>query len=153
MAARNARVRKPPEKYVPTLKGNKYAVALTQITKSLKKSKHELAQMSVNVDPLNPGHGQTIPRSVSFTRQHSTRAIVALVNNLGIVYHQYCSSSYQDYPANPGSSYCSRQWKSSSNFIPTRPPELQLQSQLPTDSDESAKAPSTLNSPLPTLLL
>ena len=24
----------------------------------------------VNVDPLIPGHGQTIPRSVSFTRQH-----------------------------------------------------------------------------------
>jgi len=48
MAARNARVRKPPEKYVPTLKGNKYAVALTQITKSLKKSKHGL-QMSVKL--------------------------------------------------------------------------------------------------------
>ena len=27
----------------------------------------------------------------------STRAIVALINNLGIVYHQYCSSSYLDY--------------------------------------------------------
>jgi len=23
---------------------------------------------------------------------------MALINNLGIVYHQYCSSSYQDYP-------------------------------------------------------
>ena len=33
----------------------------------------------------------------------STRAIVALINNLGIVYHQYCSSSYLDHPANPGS--------------------------------------------------
>ncbi len=31
MAARNARVRKPPEKYVPSMKGNKYAVAMTQI--------------------------------------------------------------------------------------------------------------------------
>jgi hypothetical protein len=51
MVARNARVRKPPEKYVPTLKGNKYAVALTQVTKSLKKSKHGLAmaQMSVKL--------------------------------------------------------------------------------------------------------
>jgi hypothetical protein len=27
----------------------------------------------------------------------STRAIIALKNNLGIVYHQYCSSSYLDY--------------------------------------------------------
>ncbi len=43
MAARNARVMKPPKKYVPTLKGNKYAVALTQISKSLKESKHGLA--------------------------------------------------------------------------------------------------------------
>jgi hypothetical protein len=25
---------------------------------------------AVGVDPLIPGHGQTIPRSVSFTRQH-----------------------------------------------------------------------------------
>jgi len=66
----------------------------------------------------------------------STRAIVALINNLGIVYHQYCSSLYLDYPADPGSSYRSRQWKSSSNLIPTRPPELQSQSRLPTDSDE-----------------
>ena len=31
MAARNARNRKQPEKYVPSMKGNKYAVALTQI--------------------------------------------------------------------------------------------------------------------------
>jgi hypothetical protein len=43
MAARNARVRKPPEKYVPTMKGNKYAVAMTQIAESLKESKHGLA--------------------------------------------------------------------------------------------------------------
>jgi hypothetical protein len=34
MAARNARVRKQPEKYVPSMKGNKYAVALTQIKMS-----------------------------------------------------------------------------------------------------------------------
>ena len=83
----------------------------------------------------------------------SMRAIVALINNLGIVYHQYCSSSYLDYPAAPGSSYRSRQWKSSSNLIPTRPPELLSQSRLPTDSDECPKAPSTFNSPLSTLSL
>jgi len=52
----------------------------------------------------------------------SMGATLALINNLGIVYHQYCSSSYLDYPADPGSSYRSRQWKSSSNLIPTRPP-------------------------------
>ncbi len=49
MAARNARVRKPPKNYVPTLKGNKYAVALTQISKSLKKSKHGLAMVQMSV--------------------------------------------------------------------------------------------------------
>ena len=76
----------------------------------------------------------------------STRVIMALINNLGIVYHQYCSSSYLDY-------FRLRQRKSISNLIPTRPPELQLQSQLPTDSDESPKAPSTLNLPLPMQLL
>jgi hypothetical protein len=48
----------------------------------------------------------------------STRAIVALINNLGIVYHQYCSSSYLDYSADHGPAYHSRQWKSSSNLIP-----------------------------------
>jgi len=55
MAARNARVRKPPEKYVPTFKGNKYAVALTQITKSLKKSKHGLAMAQMSVKLMSKG--------------------------------------------------------------------------------------------------
>ncbi len=55
MAARNARVRKPPEKYVPTLKGNKYGVALTQITKSLKKSKHGLAKAQMSVKLMSKG--------------------------------------------------------------------------------------------------
>ena len=83
----------------------------------------------------------------------STRTIMALINNLGIVYHQYCSSSYLDYIcADPGPFYHYWQWKSSSNLIPTRLPEPELQSQswLPTDLDESPKAPSTLNLPLPT---
>jgi hypothetical protein len=43
MAVRNARVRKPPEKYVPSRKGNKYAVAMTQTAASLKDSKHAMA--------------------------------------------------------------------------------------------------------------
>ena len=34
MAARNARVRKPPEKYTPAMRGKKYAVAMTQIAES-----------------------------------------------------------------------------------------------------------------------
>ena len=51
MAARNARNRKQPEKYVPSMKGNKYTVALTQIAASLKGSKHamSMAQMSVKL--------------------------------------------------------------------------------------------------------
>ncbi len=50
-AAQNARNRKQPEKYAPSMKGNKYAVALTQIVASLKGSKHamSMAQMSVKL--------------------------------------------------------------------------------------------------------
>jgi hypothetical protein len=33
----------------------------------------------------------------------STRALMTLINNLGSVYHQYCSSSYLDIRADPGS--------------------------------------------------
>jgi len=55
MAARNARVRKPPKKYVPTMKGNKYAVALTQISKSLKKSTHGLALAQMSVKLMSKG--------------------------------------------------------------------------------------------------
>ena len=40
MAARNARVRKAPEKYVPSMQGNKYEIALAQITTSLGKSEN-----------------------------------------------------------------------------------------------------------------
>jgi len=50
MSAWNVRNRKQPEKYVPSMKGNKYLVALTQIAAaSLKGSKHamSMAQMSV----------------------------------------------------------------------------------------------------------
>jgi hypothetical protein len=51
MAAHNARVRKPPEKYVPSMKGNKYSVTMTQIAASLGTSKHAvaMAQMSVKL--------------------------------------------------------------------------------------------------------
>jgi hypothetical protein len=57
MAARNARNRKQPEKYAPSMKGNKYVVALTQIVASLKGSKHamSMAQMSVKM-MLNGEH-------------------------------------------------------------------------------------------------
>jgi hypothetical protein len=51
MAARNVRVRKPPEKFIPSMQGNKYEIALAQITASLGKSKNALAfaQMSVKL--------------------------------------------------------------------------------------------------------
>ena len=53
MAERNARSRKPPETYVPSMKGNKYAIAMTQIATSLGTSKNAmaLAQMSVKLMP------------------------------------------------------------------------------------------------------
>ena len=51
MAARNARVRKPPQKFIPSMQGNKYEIALAQISASLGKSEHSLAfaQMSVRL--------------------------------------------------------------------------------------------------------
>ncbi len=51
MAAQNLRARKAPEKYVPSKKGNKYAIALTQITLPLQGSKDALcmAQRSVKL--------------------------------------------------------------------------------------------------------
>jgi hypothetical protein len=53
MAERNARSRKPPETYVPSMKGKKYTVAMTQIATSLGTSKNAmaLAQMSVKLMP------------------------------------------------------------------------------------------------------
>jgi hypothetical protein len=51
MAACNVRLRKQPEKYIPSMKGNKYAVAQMQIVVSLKENKDAMctAQMSVNL--------------------------------------------------------------------------------------------------------
>ena len=39
MTTQNARVRKPPEKYIPSMKGKKYAIAMTQIAESLRAAK------------------------------------------------------------------------------------------------------------------
>jgi hypothetical protein len=55
MAARNARARKPPEKYVSTRKGNKYAVAMTQIVALLKDSKHAMAMAQMSVKLMSTG--------------------------------------------------------------------------------------------------
>ncbi len=55
MAARNARVRKQPEKYVPSMKGNKYAVALTQIKMSLYRSEDTLSMAQRSVKLMSKG--------------------------------------------------------------------------------------------------
>jgi hypothetical protein len=55
MAARNARVRKPPEKYVLSVKGNKYAVAMTQIAASLGTIKHAVAMAQMSVKFMSKG--------------------------------------------------------------------------------------------------
>ncbi len=51
MTARNACNRKQPEKYVPSMQGNKYQVALAQITTSLGSSETSMAfaQMSIKL--------------------------------------------------------------------------------------------------------
>jgi hypothetical protein len=55
MAACNARVRKPPKKYTPNMKGNKYAVAMIQIVASLRNSKHAMAMAQMLVKLMSPG--------------------------------------------------------------------------------------------------
>ena len=55
MAARNARVRKPPEKLIPSMQGNKYEIALAQITASLGKSMNSLAFAQMSVKLMNKG--------------------------------------------------------------------------------------------------
>ncbi len=55
IAVRNARVKKPPEKYVLSMKGNKYAVAMTQILASFKDSKHAMAMAQMSVKLMSPG--------------------------------------------------------------------------------------------------
>ena len=55
MAARNARNRKQPEKYVPSMQGNKYQVALAQITTSLGSSETSMAFAQMSVKLMNKG--------------------------------------------------------------------------------------------------
>ena len=59
MAALNTRIRKLPEKYVPSMKGNKYAVVLTQIVASLKESKDAISTAQMSVKLMNKGVHQS----------------------------------------------------------------------------------------------
>ena len=53
MAARNTRVGKPPEKFIPSMQGNKYEIALAHITDSLGKSENLLAYAQMSVKLMN----------------------------------------------------------------------------------------------------
>ncbi len=55
MAAQNSCARKAPEKYVPSMKGNKYAIALTQITSSLQGSEDGLCMVQRLVKLMGKG--------------------------------------------------------------------------------------------------
>jgi hypothetical protein len=55
MAARNVRLRKQPEKFIPSMKGNKYAVVQTQIVASLKESKDAMCMAQISVKLMNKG--------------------------------------------------------------------------------------------------
>ncbi len=55
MTERNARVRKQPEKYVPSMKGNKYAVVMTQIKMSLHGSQDALCTAQRSVKLMSKG--------------------------------------------------------------------------------------------------
>ncbi len=58
MAARNTRNRKQPEKYVLSMQGNKYQVALAQITTSLGSSKTSMAFTMMSAKLMNKGAHQ-----------------------------------------------------------------------------------------------
>ena len=58
MAGRNARVRKPPEIYILSMKGNKYEIALAQITTSLGTCENSLAFAKMSVKLMNKGDHQ-----------------------------------------------------------------------------------------------
>jgi hypothetical protein len=55
MAAQNSQVRKAPEKYAPSMKGNKYAIVLTQITLLLQGSKVALCMVQRSVKLMGKG--------------------------------------------------------------------------------------------------
>ncbi len=55
MAAQNSHARKAPEKYVPSMKGNKYAIALTQITSLLQGSKDALCMVQRSMKVMRKG--------------------------------------------------------------------------------------------------
>ena len=55
MAARNARIRNPPKQYVPNMQGNKYQVALAQITTSLRTSDRSMAFAQMSVKLMSKG--------------------------------------------------------------------------------------------------
>ncbi len=55
MAARNARIWNPPKQYVPSMKGNKYQVALAQITTSLGTSDTSMAFAQMTVKLMSKG--------------------------------------------------------------------------------------------------
>ncbi len=53
MAVRNVKPKKKPEKYVPSMKGKKYTIALTQIVASLKESKDAMLMAHMSVKPMS----------------------------------------------------------------------------------------------------
>jgi hypothetical protein len=55
MVARNACIRKPPKQYVPSMQGNKYQVALAQITTSLGTSETSMAFAQMSVKLMSKG--------------------------------------------------------------------------------------------------
>ena len=55
MAAHNTRNRKQPEKYIPSMQGNKYQVALAQITTSFGSRKTSMAFAMMFVKLMNKG--------------------------------------------------------------------------------------------------
>ncbi len=74
--AQNARNRKQPEKYVPSMRGNEYAVALTQIVASLKGSKHAMSMAQMSVKLMSKGAHRKADRVGMIMAQLSMKAAI-----------------------------------------------------------------------------
>ncbi len=60
MAACNACIRNPPKQYVPSMQGNKYKVALAQITTSLETSETSIAFAQMSIKLMGKGIHQRV---------------------------------------------------------------------------------------------
>jgi hypothetical protein len=103
MAAQNSRARNVPEKYVPSMKGNKYAIALTQITSSLQGSKDALCMVQRLVKLMGKGLHRCadiigmVMAQVSMKKVHRDKTHKYLGMSLDFFHKGQCRVTMHDY--------------------------------------------------------